>query len=174
MPADCKRLLAFRDQGSCIPGIFVDVPFFRGCGCAQQNLNPLVRALDINGRWANFIGQVPDGTKIDISYQKVWTDDDGNVIINEEAYTAITNYVAYQFATAYAELYTPEQRREWKELGVWGGARVRSAAARRKFEQDRVQIHNLMIQMVNGDAPLGIISGAYSTFLYPTIRSISV
>lgn len=167
LPKDCKKILAFRDKTSCIPGIFVDLPFFKQCGCNVTNWNPLVRILDVNGRWANFIGTVPDGTVITISYQAVWTDE-GEVVINEEAYTAISNYVAYQFSLSYQELYTREQRQNWRQDGVYQGARVRSAAARRKFEQDRIQIQQKMNQMINGSAPLSILAGTYNSFFYPS------
>ncbi len=167
LPADCKRILAFRDQGSCIQGVFVDFSFFQACNCTMSNLNPLIRLLDINGRWANFIGLVPDGTKVEIAYQVV------NLEINEEAYTAIAKYVAYQYALSYPELYTPEQRRDWRADGVYGGARVRGAAARRKFEQDKVQIRSLMTQMVNGMSP-SVLAGTYNSFFYPSVNSINI
>ncbi len=161
LPENCKRILAFRDHGSCIPGVFVDFPFFQACNCSMVNLNPLVRLLDVNGRWANFIGLVPDGTKIEIAYQVV------NLEINEEAYTAIAKYVAYQYALSYRELYAPEQIRDWRMDAIYGGARVRGAAARRKFEQDKVQIQQRMTQMINGQFP-SVLSGTYNSFFYPS------
>ena len=171
LPEDCKTMIAFRDKTSCIPGIFVDIPFFSQCGCNTQNFNPLVRIMDINGRWANFIGTIPDGTEIEISYRAVHTID-GQVAINEEAYTSISAYVAYQFALSYPDLYTAEQRNYWRMDGVYGGARVRSAAARRQFDQDKIQIRNKMNQMVNGNVNFNALNGVYNSFIFPTIWSI--
>ncbi len=156
LPKDCKKMLAFRDKGSCIQGIFIDVDFFNNCNCNFPNVPTLRSIISINGRWANFINIVEDGTIVEISYQAV------NEDINEEAYTSIANYVAWQFANAYVELYTPEQRAMWRQDGVYGGGRVRSAAARRRFEQDRIQIVNVMTRVVNAQAPFANMSGSFS------------
>jgi hypothetical protein len=171
LPDDCKRLVAFRAHDSCIPGILADLDFFRGCGCDTRSLNPLVSILDINGRWANLINKVPDGMLIDIAYQAV-DSENGMVTINEEAYTAVLTYAAWQFALAYSELYTPEQRREWKTEYQLQDNRARGLAARRTFEQQREQILSKINQVVNSSVPFSLLAGQYVSFYYPTIRNI--
>jgi len=173
LPKDCKRLLAFRASNSCIPGTFVDFPFFTQCGCnvsSSQAINPLSNLLDIQGRTAYFILAVSDETEFQIAYQAVDTDCEGLVIINEEAYTALSFLSAADFALSYPEMYTPMQVKEWQRKGSAQGSRVRGLAARRKFEQAREQIKQKMNQIINTSAPVALLTGNYSTFLYPTIR----
>lgn len=173
LPDDCKRILAFRSSDSCIPGTFVDLNFFTQCGCsATSSVNSLSNLLDVQGRWAYFILSVADDTEFELAYQALDTGSDGMIRINEEAYSALSFYAAFQFATSYPELYTPEQRALWKGQASAQGARVRGLAARRKFMQAREQIKNKINQMVNTSVPLSILSGTYNTFLYPTITSI--
>ncbi len=189
MPDDCKTLLAFRCKNSCVQGLFVDTDFFNYC-CAgvgwQNSWNGSIRGVaTINGRWVNFIqnwfphSQTPDTfmypnvgeNTIEISYRAVFTDEEGDVVINEEAYTALASWVAYKFALSYPENYTPEQRREWKVEGSLQGNRVRSAAARRKFEQQRVQIANLMYTIVQGGG-LNTLNGNFGSFYSTQYNSL--
>lgn len=172
LPKDCKKLIAFRTKNSCIQGIIIDVPFFKHCGCNVQNWGSLINYLDINGRWANFINTIDDGTEIEIAYQRIDVDEDGMPKINEEAYTALSFGAAYQFALSYPELYTPEQRREWKTLWQYQAARCRGLAGRRVFEQQKAQIQRAMNTMVNQAAPMSLLAGQYTAFFYPTIWSL--
>ncbi len=172
LPKDCKTLLMFRAQNSCIPGVFVDVPFLTMCGCTNQFWNPLRSVVNINERWVNFLNIVADGTIFEIAYQAVNTDENGDVVLNEEMYTALASWVAYKFALSYPENYTREQRMEWKTEGRVQGNRVRSLAARRKFLQERDQIRNLMTTVVNQSASFNSIYGNYTSFFYPTISQI--
>ncbi len=174
MPKEAKTLLAFRCKNSCIEGTFVDFNFLQACGCTGTGLNQfnnIRNVADINGRWVNFLSRVPDGDIVEIAYREVWTDEDGDIVINEEAYTHLSMYAAYWFAVSYPENYTPEQRRAWGAFASVQGNRVRSAAARRKFEQQKAQITNLMFTVVRGGS-FGNLSGSFP-FWYNTYNYIN-
>ncbi len=171
LPKDCKKVLAFRSKDSCIPGIFVDMPFFKNCNCSIGQFSSLIGIMDINGRWANMINTVPDGTEIEIAYQKVNTDDSGLVIINEEMYTALTMYACSWFANAYVENYTAEQRRTWARKYEFQANKCRGLAGRRKFVQGQDQIRKIMGTMVNASSPFRSLTGTYQ-FFYPSISNI--
>lgn len=173
-PKDLKKLLAFRSQDSCINGIFIDIPFFTQCGCSASQftgLFPLFNIITVNGRWANLLNQVPDGSVIEIAYQRVNVDDDGMVVANEEAYTAASMYAAGWFANSYPEMYTPEQRRNWFTKYEYQANRCRGLAAARQWEQTKNQIGSKINQMINQPFPFSALAGSYS-FLYPTITQI--
>jgi len=179
MPEDCKTLLAIRCQNSCVQDVFVDVDFFSSCGCnGNYGWNNMRRAVTINGRWVTFLNnwyssanngltvdqamypnQCCDENTVEISYRKVWTDCDGDIVINEEAYTHLSMYAAYWFALSYRENYSPDQIKAWGQHATLQGNRVRSAAARRKFLQQQAQITNIMYTVVQRGGSLGGLSG---------------
>lgn len=189
MPDDCKTLLAFRGRGlNCIQGLFVDVDFFSQCGCNGNGFgwNGSIRSVaTINGRWVTFINnwfphsQTPDTfmypnqdqNLIEIAYKAVWTDEDGDIVINEEAYTHLSFYAAFWFANSYRENYTADQIRTWEKYSSLQGNRVRSAAARRKFLQQRAQITNLMYTVVQGGG-LNNLSGVFAPFYASQFNSL--
>lgn len=166
LPDDCKKIVAFRSKNGCIPGVFVDVPFFKQSGCSTAYPS-LVNIIDIDGRWANLINKVEDGTEIEIAYLKVWTMD-GDTVINEEMYSALSYKTAAEFALAYVENYTPEQRNKWEEMGRAQADRVRALAGRRKFEESKQQIRSIMTSMVNTAAPWGMYANQWNSFYFPT------
>jgi len=168
LPDDCKRLLAFRSKDSCIEGLFADLAFFSACGCNSRFINPLVRVIDIQGRWAHLITRAPDGIMIELAYQSVDTDEAGLVKVNEEQATALAMYCCYWYAVSYAEYYSPEQRALWKAKYEAQANRVRGLASRRKFEEGKIQIRNKINQMVNTSAPFELFAGRYTSFYYPT------
>lgn len=172
LPKDCKQLLALRGKNSCINGVFIDVPFFNNCGCNTQLFNSLIPVVSVNGRWANFINTVPDGDEMEIAYNAVNIDADGDVVINEEMYSALANWAAYKFALSYVENYTPEQRNQWKMDASLQGNRVRGLAARRKFEQDKLQIRNAMLTVVQQG--LGGLGGTYSFWYNSQYGNINI
>lgn len=175
LPKGCKQILAFRGSDSCIPGIMVDLNFFKQCGCnftSFQNVGSLGNLLDIQGRWAYFIAAVPDGTEFEIAYQSLNDDENGIMIVNEEAAIALQNYAAWKFALSYPENYSRAQWLDWKTDYMFQANRCRGLAARRKFEQAREQIKAKINQIVNTSAPIGLLYGTYNSFLYPTITTI--
>lgn len=173
MPDDCKRILVLRSQNSCISGVFLDVPFFKSCGCNVNFYNnPLVNIANINGRWVNFLNTIPDDTVLDIAYQRLNTGDDGMMIINEEHEIALIAYACYQFGLTYPQDYTPLQINMWKAEYNVQANKVRGLAARRQFDQDKLQIEQKINQMVNTSVPMSILTGYYNSFFYPTITSI--
>lgn len=172
LPDDLKKLLAFRSHNSCINGIFIDIPFFKQCGCTTTSFFlPLLNIITINGRWAHLLNTVADGEIMEIAYQKVDTDSDGMVVANEEAYVAASMYAAGWFATTYQEMYTREQRALWFGKYEAQANRVRGLAAVRKWNATKNQIGAKINQMVNTPFPLSTLAGTYS-FFYPTIRQI--
>ena len=172
LPEDAKMMIAFRSTDSCIPGVFVDIPFFKHCGCNENIGSSLVNIIDINGRWAHLLNSVPDGTEIEIAYVAVDTDSDGMPKINEEAYTALSMYAAGWYAVSYPEIYSSFQCNMWLNKYELQAGKCRSLAARRKFEQQKEQIQRKMHMMCNGNAPIGAIAGTYSSFFYPTVWNI--
>lgn len=173
LPDGCKQLLAFRAKNSCIPGVFADLNFFKQCGCNinSTSLGSIVNILDVQGRWAYFILSVPDGSEFEIAYQALNTDEDGLMVIDEEAAIAVQSYAAWRFAVSYPENYQKAQWMDWKEDYMFQAAKCRGLASRRKFEQAREQIKNKINQIVNTSVPFSLLNGTYS-FYYPTITKI--
>lgn len=172
LPKDCKQLIAFRAQNSCIPGVLVNVPFFNSCGCNGQSFNSLINVIDINGRWAHLINTVQDGTILEIAYTAVDMDENGMVKINEEAEKAIVMYVAKEYATTYIENYSPMQIQSWNSQYQAQANKVRGLAARRKFNEAKEQIKTKIHQVVNTSSPIGLLSGTYTSFYYPTFNQL--
>lgn len=161
LPCNAKRLLAYRL--SCREGIFVDVPFFKGC-CSGNYFNyyPTVKQ---NGSTYYFVDPVTDGSTVDIAYTRLNTDGDGLIVINEEQEIALKNYACWQFALSYPEKYTPLQIRTWEKDYQYQSAYCRGAAARRTFENQREQISSKMNAILTVKNP--VFRGLFSGFYYP-------
>lgn len=167
MPKDAKRIIAFQYTSAplCVPGIFVDIPFFNSCGCSNFGWFNLFGILNPNGRWVYMMGEVADGTTAQIAYQALNTDCDGLMIVNEEQAEAIQNYVAWQFAVAYPENYIRSQIDNWHGEYLLQAGKCRGLAARRKFEQARLQIQQAVTTTLTHGS-VGSLSGFYGLWSF--------
>jgi len=145
LPNEAKEIIAFRVN--CVQGIFIDVPFFRSCGCTDswlQNYYSWRQAVKKNGNTYYFITTQEDGAEVEVVYKKFILNEEGLIDINEEWQQALRYYAAYEFAVSYPETYTPNQVAVWNRNYQTQAAYCRGAAARRQFEQQREQISSRM------------------------------
>lgn len=60
--------------------------------CGEDSIN---YEFYIKGCWIKFTGNVEDGTMLDVEYWELETDEDGNIMIMEEAVEAIAEYISF-------------------------------------------------------------------------------
>jgi hypothetical protein len=97
---------------------------FASCGCSS-NSPDLISQCDpdmsqysffVQGCYIKFNHSVPDGTIVDVVYWELNTDEDGYVMIFEEAVPAIQEYIAWQLLRKYNKQPQELYHRRWNEL----------------------------------------------------------
>jgi len=169
LPGDAKKLIAFRINGNCISGIFIDIPFFASCNCKASGFPSIYSAIKVNGRTAHFLTTVPNETEFEVAYTTVNRDGKGRMITSEEQAEACINYTCWQAGLTFIERYTPEQRAEWKKRWLLQAGMVRSAAANRTFGYQKEQIESTMNAIIFFNKPFTWLGSLFpNTFYYAT------
>lgn len=170
LPKDGKRLVAFRGDGQCFNGIFIDTPFFSSCNCKPSGTFPYIyTAVTPSDRTYYFNSEVPDDTVFEIAYVRVNRGDDGLMVTSEEAEEACIAYACWKFSLAYKNYgYDIQQVADWQRDWKGQAARVRSLAARRQFMTQRTQIRATMNAIISFEEPIFWLSALFPTTFWYT------
>lgn len=88
----------------------------------------------IKGCWVKFTNPVPDGTVVSVEYWELETDEDGSIMIMEEAVEAIAEYIAFMVKRKYNDPSYALHEKRWYFLVKQARAEI-NKKSRQDIEQ---------------------------------------
>ena len=142
LPTGFKNIIGLRlgTEGTCEPGMYVDLPFLKECGCAPdvQSISS-AGVFEVQNDKIVFHSEVT-ATEATVAYIGLNLDSDGLQMIPDDWERCLTAYGAWRYTQSYFEMYPANKSEEYRLEFVAQKKWIKGKSVQDHFRNTRRQV----------------------------------